>query len=222
MNETQKLLLVLLISIEIAFTQSVYLNLLLILISIIILIISKSSIKSFVRLILVCILPTIGSFTSFYFFGTGEAVQRIHFASVMTTRVVAYVFMGAAFMANMILYKLLRSLEQNVKMSATFVYGILGALNFIPKIIKAIRTIRAVGLMRGEVLYFWSPKLYFKAITQALVWSNNLAMAMTSHGFEEGERRSYHEQFPTKLSGWIIILVIMLFIQYCLFVAKLW
>ncbi|MCT3044786.1 MAG: energy-coupling factor transporter transmembrane component T family protein [Leuconostoc mesenteroides] len=222
MNETQKLLLVLLISIEIAFTKSVYLNLFLIVVSILILIVTKSHLKTFARLLIVSILPAVGSFTSFYFFGIGDESQRLHFALVMTTRVGAYVFMGAAFMSTMVLYELLRSLEQNVKMSATFVYGILGALSFIPKIINSVKTIRAVGLMRGEVLSFWSPKLYFKAISQALIWSNNLAMAMTSHGFEEGESRSYHRLFPTKVSGWLIIGVVMLLIQYCLFVIKPW
>lgn len=115
MNETQKLLLVLLISIEIAFTKSVYLNLFLIVVSILILIVTKSHLKTFARLLIVSILPAVGSFTSFYFFGTGDESQRLHFALVMTTRVGAYVFMGAAFMSTMVLYELLRSLEQNVR-----------------------------------------------------------------------------------------------------------
>lgn len=222
MNETQKLVLVLLISFEIAFTKSVYLNLILIVMSLLILLITGNFAKNFARLLIVSILPAIGSFTSFYFFGTGNKEQRVHFALVMTTRVGVYIFLGAAFISTMVLYKLLRSLEQNVKMSATFVYGILGAFSFIPKIIHAVKTIRPVGMMRGEVLHFWSPKLYFKAITQSLIWSNNLAMAMTSHGFEEGEKRSYYERFPAKFGGWMIILIVMLFIQYCVFILRLW
>lgn len=222
MNESQKLLLVLLISVEIAFTHSVVVNVALIVISIMILILVKCPIKTLVRLTMMSILPALGSFTSFYFFGRGDSADRLHFALVMTTRVWAYIFMGAAFMETMVLYKLLRALEQNAKMSATFVYGILGSFNFIPKVITAVKTTRAVALMRGQVLSFWSPILYFKAISQALVWSNNLAMAMTSHGFEEGESRSYYQLLPTKIAGWLIILFIMIVLQICLFVIKLW
>lgn len=58
MNETQKLLLVLLISFEIAFTKSVYLNLILIVMSLLILLITGNFAKNFARLVIVSILPS--------------------------------------------------------------------------------------------------------------------------------------------------------------------
>lgn len=216
MNATQRLLLALLISLEISLTKSVTLNIILMVTSLIILLVKRQSWKKIGFYFLVAVIPVLGTFWSFYLYGQGSRAENLHFGFVMGSRVLAFIFMGAWLTIGMTPYVLLASLRQNLKMSATFTYGILGALNFMPRFKQAIASIQAAGMMRGEVLRWWQPTLYFKALVHAIKWSKNLAMAMTSHGFQEGANRSAYHQYPWSKSGWVTMAVIVLLIQVIL------
>jgi energy-coupling factor transport system permease protein len=71
--------------------------------------------------------------------------------------------------------------------------------------------------MRGQTLHFWSPQLYFKAILASLNWSENLAEAMTSHGFVEGAPRSFYKTVSVSWRDWAILIGSLILLQIALF-----
>ncbi|CAK8054857.1 energy-coupling factor transporter transmembrane component T family protein [Eupransor demetentiae] len=219
MNATQRLILAIIISLEIALTQSVTLNLFLLASALLILLLKRTSLKKIGFYFLIAIIPVFGTFWSFYLYGQGSPAANLHFGFVMGSRVLAFIFVGAWLTLGMTPYLLLTSLQQNLKLSATFAYGILGALNFMPRFKQAFGYIRAAGLMRDEALHFWQPTLYFKALVHALKWSESLAMAMTSHGFQEGAARSYYENHAWPGVGWLIMLAIIIVLQVVLWLS---
>ena len=70
--------------------------------------------------------------------------------------------------------------------------------------------------MRGTNLHWWSPTLYFKAILSAIRWSDQLAQAMETHGFREGQPRTHTVQIPISWSDWIIFIVSIIILQVLL------
>ena len=109
-------------------------------------------------------------------------------------------FLGATFTITTEFVDLALTLEQDFRLPSKFAYGVLAAFNLIPKIRQEVTVIRTAALMRGTVLHFWSPQLYFKAILSSIQWSQNLAEAMTSHGFIEDEPRTHYKVI--RITAW--------------------
>ena len=70
--------------------------------------------------------------------------------------------------------------------------------------------------MRGINLHWWSPILYFKAIHSAIRWSDQLAQAMETHGFREGQPRTFAVQIPISWSDWAILITSIIILQVLL------
>ncbi|MBS9338112.1 energy-coupling factor transporter transmembrane protein EcfT [Fructobacillus sp. M2-14] len=205
MNASQRLFLALLISIEIAVTKSVTLNLTLFGMFFILLLCQRIKFKRLGFYIAVSILPTLGTFWSFYLFGIGGAFERMHTGMIMGSRIMLFVFVSAWLTNSVTPSVLLHSLQQNLKLSPTFIYGLLAALNFVPRFKDAFKSIQASANMRGQSLSWYQPTIYFKALIQAINWSETVAMAMTAHGFQEGASRSSFKRYPYKKSGFAVI-----------------
>lgn len=189
MNPSIKLLIVLAASLEISFTYNTPANLLIIVVSCIYLAIHRIRPLSVLWLLVVPLIPAVGLFTTIYFFGS----QQLTTAVALFTRMYAYVFAGATFTLTTSPLALAHSLEQNCHLPSKYAYGTLAAFNMLPKIKTTILTIKNAAAMRGVTLSWWSPRLYFKAVLVAINWSENLAQAMLSHGFVEGQPRSTYQ-----------------------------
>ena len=217
MNPGLKLLLVVIIALEISFTTSLIVNLVLIGFSIIYLLIHHISFKQFMGLILWPFFPAFGLFISQWFYGDAG----IYFATILLTRIYAYVFIGATFTITTEFVDLALTLEQDFALPSKFAYGVLAAFNLIPKIRQEVQTIKTAALMRGTVLHFWSPQLYFKAILASIQWSQNLAEAMTSHGFVEDQPRTHYRIIKITAWDWIFFIGSLVIVNVMLFVIKL-
>ncbi|MDF7626822.1 energy-coupling factor transporter transmembrane component T [Lactobacillaceae bacterium L1_55_11] len=222
MNASQKLILVLLLSLELAFTQSAILNLMVVGACLVAMVVARVSWRRLLFYLGVAAIPVLGTFLSFWFYGSGSAASNGHIAWVMSTRLLAFISLGAWFAQTVNPYVLMTALEQNFKLSPTFVYGILGALNFLPKFKTALKNVLAVAQMRGQSLHVWSPALYAKALIQSLAWSENLAQAMTAHGFQEGAPRTHFRQDRLPLLGWLILALILVLVQLAVFRGHWW
>ncbi|CAH0419464.1 energy-coupling factor transporter transmembrane component T family protein [Periweissella ghanensis] len=216
MNASLKIAVALLISLEISFTKSISLNIALIVCAIIYLLFKQVNWKLMLYSIFLPILPAFGSWSSLYFYGTGD---HVHMAFVLFTRIFAYIWIGSCFTFTTNIDELLKSLEQNFRLPNTFVYGVLAAFNFLPRIAQEVKTIRLAARMRGEVLHFYSPQIFFKAILTSFNWSNNLAQAMRSHGFAEGERRTHYHVIKIPTWNWLAAAAILIAVQAFLFMS---
>ncbi|MBV0930379.1 energy-coupling factor transporter transmembrane protein EcfT [Lentilactobacillus sp. IMAU92037] len=217
MNPGLKLLLVMAIALEISFTQSLIVNVILIGVSFIYILFNRVTFKALIGLIFWPLFPALGLFVSQWLYGSAG----IHFAWILFTRIYAYVFLGATFTLTSSITNLALTLEQDFRLPSKFAYGVLAAFNLMPKINEEVQIIKTSALMRGEALHFWSPKLYFKAILSSIQWSQNLAEAMTSHGFVEDQGRTHYRVIKITRMDWVwfiglfgIVQVLLFFIRY--------
>lgn len=216
MNPGMKLLLVMLIALEISFTQSLIVNIILIVISFLYILTQHVSMKALFGIIFWPLFPAIGLFVSQWLYGSAG----IHFAWILFTRIYAYVFLGATFTLTSSITDLSLTLEQDFHLPSKFAYGVLAAFNLMPKIAEEVRIIKTSALMRGEALHFWSPKLYFKSILSSIQWSQNLAEAMTSHGFVEDYERTHYKVIRITAIDWALFIILLAAVQVLLFFIK--
>ncbi len=218
-NPTVLLVTILSLGILLTFTRSVWLNLVIIIGSSLYLVFNRPAFKK-ILLIGLFVLPlAFGTWWSFIVYGTGDTW---HNAWIFSTRIYAYVWLGIALTLTNSVDELLFSLVQNIRLSATFAYGILATFNLLNKIRRQVKIIRYAGQVRGITYHFWQPQLYFKAIIVALTWSGDLAEAMTSHGFSEGFSRSHYQTIPLPLWQWLIPISVLALSLSFLVICQPW
>ena len=217
MNPSFKFFLALIISIEISLKSSLLTNLLIIFLSIIYLIYKHIKVKN---LLLTLLMPLIAAFTVFatlYWFAPQPNLQN---ALSLSSRIYVYTLTIYCVSIGTTATELARSFEQNFHLPSKFAYGVLAALNIVPRMKEAVKQIRTAGMMRGVYLSFWSPVLYFKAILVALNSAENLAQGMASHGYRESAQRSIIVPVPVQKSDWLKSIVILFLVNLALFTLK--
>lgn len=217
MNPSFKFILAILIALEISFTSVWTVNVALAIVGLIVILSSRPPLKRLLLLFVVPLIPAVALVMAILL----QSDAGTHFALVLFTRIYAYVFVGSAATLTTNVADLVMSLEQNLHLPSKFAYGFLGAFNLLPKIINEVAIIKAAGNMRGQQLHVWSPQLYFKAILASLSWSENLAEAMTSHGFVEGAPRTYFTQIQIRWFDWVISGAALVLLQVGLFALSL-
>ena len=217
MNPSFKFFLALIISIEISLKSSLLTNLLIIFFTIIYLIYKHIKVKN---LLLTLLMPLIAAFTVFatlYWFAPQPNLQN---ALSLSSRIYVYTLTIYCVSIGTTATELARSFEQNFHLPSKFAYGVLAALNIVPRMKEAVKQIRTAGMMRGIYLSFWSPVLYFKAILVALNSAENLAQGMASHGYRESAQRSIIVPVPVQKSDWLKSIVILFLVNLALFTLK--
>ena len=217
MNPSFKFFLALIISIEVSLKSSLLTNLLIIFFTIIYLIYKHIKLKN---LLLTLLMPLIAAFTVFatlYWFAPQPNLQN---ALSLSSRIYVYTLTIYCVAIGTTATELARSFEQNFHLPSKFAYGVLAALNIVPRMKEAVKQIRTAGMMRGVYLSFWSPVLYFKAILVALNSAENLAQGMASHGYRESAQRSIIVPVPVQKSDWLKSIVILFLVNLALFTLK--
>lgn len=210
MNPSLKLFLVLIIALEVTFTSHLYSNLVIIVLALAYLIYHRIGWRRLSWLVAITLVPAVAIFVTIAFF---SPARNVRFAWVLVTRLYVYVMTGAAVSCTTSALRLVRSLEQNCHLPSKFAYGILAALNLLPRIRQEVKIIRVAGQMRGVTLHWWSPRLYFKAILAASQWADQLAQAMESHGFVEGQARTSAHRIPLTSRDWLTFVVLVVVLQ---------
>ncbi|WP_283595050.1 energy-coupling factor transporter transmembrane component T family protein [Limosilactobacillus galli] len=210
MNPSLKLFLVLIITLEVTFTSHLYSNVVIIILALAYLIYRRVRWQRLAWLIVITLVPALAIFVTIAFFSPGH---NVYFAWVLVTRLYVYVLTGSAVSCTTSALLLVRSLEQNCHLPSKFAYGILAALNLFPRIAQEVRLIRIAGQMRGITLHWWSPRLYFKAILAASQWADQMAQAMESHGFVEGQSRTSAHRVPLTRRDWLIFFILVFTLQ---------
>ena len=208
MNPSLKLFLVLIITLEVTFTSHLYSNVVIIILALAYLIYRRVRWQRLAWLIVITLVPALAILVTIAFFSPGH---NVYFAWVLVTRL--YVLTGSAVSCTTSALLLVRSLEQNCHLPSKFAYGILAALNLFPRIAQEVRLIRIAGQMRGITLHWWSPRLYFKAILAASQWADQMAQAMESHGFVEGQARTSAHRVPLTRRDWLIFFILVFTLQ---------
>ncbi|MGN1280172.1 MAG: energy-coupling factor transporter transmembrane component T family protein [Limosilactobacillus sp.] len=210
MNPSLKLFLVLIIALEVTFTNHLGSNVVIIILALAYMVYRRVSWQRLSWMIVITLVPAVAIFVTIAFFSPG---RNTYFAWVLVTRLYVYVTTGSAVSCTTSALQLVRSLEQNCHLPSKFAYGILAALNLFPRIYQEVRLIRVAGQMRGVTLHWWSPRLYFKAILAASQWADQMAQAMESHGFVEGQARTCAHNVPLVRRDWVIFFSLVVALQ---------
>lgn len=210
MNPSLKLFLALIIALEVTFTSHLYSNVVIIILALAYLIYRRVRWQRLAWLIVITLVPALAIFVTIAFFSPGH---NVYFAWVLVTRLYVYVLTGSAVSCTTSALLLVQSLEQNCHLPSKFAYGILAALNLFPRIAQEVRLIQIAGQMRGVTLHWWSPRLYFKAILAASQWADQMAQAMESHGFVEGQARTSAHRVPLTRRDWLIFFILVFALQ---------
>lgn len=117
-----------------------------------------------------------------------SAMER---ALAVSLRIYAYFFLGMTFALTTDNLDFVYSLMQQCRVAPRYAYGVLAAFNLIPQISRQVRQIRLACRIRGYHVSMFSPRVLFSAMVNAMRWSESLAMAMESKGFEEDGARTY-------------------------------
>ncbi|MDF7669247.1 energy-coupling factor transporter transmembrane component T [Lactobacillus sp. ESL0703] len=217
MNPSFKFILALIISLEISLKISLTTNFAIIILAIIYLSVKKIKLKS---LLLLLIVPFIAAFTIFATLEWFTPTPDLFNALGLSSRIYVYILTISCVTIDTSAEELARSFEQNFHLPSKFAYGVLAALNIVPRMKQAVKQIRTAGMMRGVYLSFWSPVLYFKAILVALNSAENLAQGMESHGYQEDKQRSTIVAVPIKASDWLWSAIILVLLNLALFTLK--
>lgn len=214
MNPSLKFILAFLISLEVSIKPSLTINLIVIVAALLFLLIKKIAIKKLLALLIAPLIAAFVIFATLYWF---QPHPDHLYAWILSSRIYVYVLTIACVAHTTTSEELARSFEQNLHLPSKFAYGVLAALNIIPRMRIAIKQIRTAGMMRGVYLSFWSPMLYFKAILVALESAENLAQGMESHGYTEGQKRSVITKIPLTGKDWLLFATILAIFNLCLF-----
>ncbi|WP_025087574.1 energy-coupling factor transporter transmembrane component T [Ligilactobacillus apodemi] len=185
------------LGLQIAFSHSFLANLVVCCFCLGYLLLSAADLKK-LGLVLLFTLPlALGTWWSFIKFSTQDPWQN---ALLYTSRLYAYLLLGASLLLSYSLEKILFSLSYRLKLSTTFVYGFLAAANLLSSLKKQLQVIRYSAYSRGTKYHFYRPGIYLRLVVTALSWSEALAQAMTAQGFSEGYPRT--RVFSDSLPKW--------------------
>ncbi len=224
-NPCYKLVGVLLPIIVLAFFYNIVLNFVIVGVCMVVLAFSKINWKTALKILIPVLILAVGMFVTGMKFAadsnigvgardgliTDDAVRN---GLQLASRVLAFASMGMLFVLTTDTMNLVRSMEQQMRMPAKFVYGLLAAFQLLPNMRSEYRKTKAAFWARGIYPNPISPALLVPLMVKAVRWSEALAAAMESKGFDEKAKRScYHplkvtafdRLFPVLTTGLLIL-----------------
>lgn len=130
----------------------------------------------------------------------------------LSTRVLGYVGLGLLFALTTPPYDFILSMMHQGHIKPKFAYGILAAYHLIPTIGEELEDAKLAFKVRGIKVSPFSMKPFFAAMVNCIRWSENLAMAMESKGFDGDGERTFSRVLKTHVYDGIFAVVLPVFI----------
>lgn len=155
-------------------------------------------------------------FTGYRFSATGSMPVRADTFLVGNTalwngllqasRVLAYAGLGYAFALTTDRITLIRSFQKQFHLPQVFAYGLLAAWGVFPQMLQEYRRTKAAFRARGIRVLPVSPALLAPLLVKSVRWSEELAIAMESKGFDGHQRRSDFAPVRVRIRDWVFLL----------------
>ncbi len=238
LNPLYKMITVLLSAILLSFNHSVMLNLMVFCVSVIlILFFSRAKVQSMLKLLLPLCIITAALFMTglknadqslMANYATGNyglrklgEITPVYMGLQLSTRVMGYVGLGMLFSLTTPAEDFILSLMHQAKVKPKFAYGILAAFHLMPNISRELADAKLAYKVRGIRIGRLSLKPFFAAMINCIRWSETLAMAMESKGFDGDGKRTFERQLSVKFYDILILIIVpaailvgMLILQY--------
>ena len=192
----------------IAFFHHPILNLIVFASCFILMLLSRVSFRKLFLLLLPIFIISVGMFsTGFHFhIQTGAPVNGDTLALtespfwnglIFSSRVLVYAGLGLLFVLTTDKLMLIRSLQQQLRISPLFSYGLLAAWNIFPSMADEYGKTRAAFRSRGLHPLPVSPSLLRPMLVKAVLWAEALSIAMESKGFHGSAPRTEFYRLTT-------------------------
>lgn len=199
LNPTVKLFAILGLALLVSFQNNFRLNLLL---SVLFfgITVNERSLKKSLLLFSALTLAAIGVFfTGLLYYqgnqGGPSSAAAIRYGLDMASRIYCYGILGSSFSVSTTINELIYSLQQQLRLPAVFAYGLLAAFQIAPIIPAEYQNIRNSMRSRGISVNPFSFKMLIPLLVKSIRWSELLATAMLSRGFDSEAKRSYANTF---------------------------
>jgi len=214
-NPALKLIGVMIPIIMIAFVYHIMLNFCVVAVCMVVLVWSRINWKNALKVLIPILILAVGMFMTGYRFhdgsnvGAGAATKLLVSGGAvenglqLSSRVLAFASLGMLFVFTTDIMKLVRSMEQQLHMPVKFVYGLLAAFQLIPNISHEYRKTRAAFRARGLYPAPISPALLTPLMVKAVRWSEALAAAMESQGFDDQAKRTCYRPLLVRTRDWL-------------------
>lgn len=219
LNPSCKFLSLMVVTLTLAFVHDPAVNAIVFFVSLLLTLLSGANLKRVLLLYLPILLVAAGAFmTGFRYSTNGDLPSnltsvlvsdtRIGNGLIFATRVLVYASIGFLFAFTTDRIQLVRSFEKQLHLPQIFAYGLLAAWGIFPQMMQEYRRTRAAFRARGMHVLPFSPALLKPLLVKSVRWSEALAVAMESKGFDgHGERSSY--EAPTVKTADKVLLVLL-------------
>ena len=135
--------------------------------------------------------------------GSAEQLATMNSALNLGTRVLVYIGLGIIFALTTDAEKFILSMMHQAHFKPKFAYGILAAFHLLPTLSKELEETKLAYRVRGKSVGLIPFGPMFNALINGIRWSESVAMAMESKGFDGDGGRTYYEE--TVVTRWDII-----------------
>lgn len=130
------------------------------------------------------------------------SMTSVYNAFQLAARIMAYASLGVLFAATTDGEEFAKSLMHQCKLAPKYAYGVLAAFHLLPNIKEEFDRTKLAFKVRGIRLSAFSPKPLFAMLVNTIHWSENVAMAMESKGFDEEGDRSFYSITSLQWFDW--------------------
>lgn len=191
-------------AIILAFSDSILLNLIVFFVSLLfLLLLSTCSKKKLLKTFFWLSFLAIGLFLTGFFFSNTQAkidyevhiigINSINGGLQLATRLFAFAGLGLMFSLTTHPQAFINSLQHQAKLPPKFAYGVLAAFHLMPNLKQEYKNAQLALRVRGITVHPFSFKPIFNMFVNIIRWSESLAMALESKGFDEDGERTYYE-----------------------------
>ena len=198
-NPFIKVVTILVCGILMALTSSWKLNLAVLIAALLaLLLLSNCKLSSLVKTVVPVILLAGAVFVSGMSYGKSAAqsasiydVASMDSALLLSTRILAYVGMGMVFALSTDQKEFIMSLMHQAHIKPKFAYGVLAAVNLIPTLRREWDEVNLAYRARKKRTGLLPIGPLFNTLVNGIRWSENVAMAMESKGFDGDGSRTF-------------------------------
>ena len=218
LNPTCKLLGLLVLTFVLAFWHDPVLNLAFFLFSLGAILCSGTRVGKLLLLLSPVLLAAAGMFfTGFYFSAGGGmpvnagamllADSRVWNGLTLASRVLAFAGMGYLYCLTTDRILMVKSFQKQLRVPQIFAYGLLAAWGIFPHMMQEYRRTRAAFRARGKNPFPVSPTFLKPLLVKSVRWSEQLAVAMESKGFDGHGPRLEYEPVRVYPRDWVFLVL---------------
>lgn len=179
--------------------------------------VNERSLKKSLLLVSTLTLAAVGVFfTGLLYYqdnqGGSSSATAMRYGLDMASRIYCFGMLGSSFSVSTTINELIYSLQQQLRLPAVFAYGLLAAFQIAPIIPAEYQNIRNSMRSRGIPVNPFSFKMMIPLLVKSIRWSELLATAMLSRGFDSEAKRTYAKSFRITFAD-------MLFLSFCLIIG---